>query len=299
MLRDRMTAPTDPDAIRDVNTRYHDVAADEYDTKWGIDFDETGRAQVLGKLRKVLASDRLGPYGDSLEIGAGTGYFRLNLVQDGVIEGATATDISPGMLSTLNDNAERLGLAVKTAPPTPSRCRSPTRPSTWCSATPCCTTCPTCARRSPSSTACCGRRHVRVHGRAVSLGDRSPRCRSARRRSSRPCGGGCCGPPGAAADRQRRRPRRSHAGYRSTCTRLPRPQLTGFARDAGFTKVQVRGEELLANWFGWTNRALEASADPATVPWAGASTRIAATWRCRRLTACCWSGGCRRASSTT
>jgi hypothetical protein len=31
--------------------------------------------------------------------------------------------------------------------------------------------------------------------------------------------------------------------------------------------VKVRGEELLANWFGWTNRTLEASADPETVPY--------------------------------
>jgi len=30
----------------------------------------------------------------------------------------------------------------------------------------------------------------------------------------------------------------------------------------------VRGEELLANWFGWTNRGLEATADPETVPMA-------------------------------
>jgi SAM-dependent methyltransferase len=37
---------------------------------------------------------------------------------------------------------------------------------------------------------------------------------------------------------------------------------------AGFQEVQVRGEELLANWFGWFNRTLEASADPADVPWA-------------------------------
>ena len=29
----------------------------------------------------------------------------------------------------------------------------------------------------------------------------------------------------------------------------------------------MRGEELLANWFGWTNRALEASAVPEDVPW--------------------------------
>ena len=30
----------------------------------------------------------------------------------------------------------------------------------------------------------------------------------------------------------------------------------------------MRGEELLANWFGWANRALEATAEPETVPWA-------------------------------
>ena len=32
--------------------------------------------------------------------------------------------------------------------------------------------------------------------------------------------------------------------------------------------MRVRGEELLANWFGWVNRALEATADPDQVPWA-------------------------------
>ena len=30
----------------------------------------------------------------------------------------------------------------------------------------------------------------------------------------------------------------------------------------------MTGEELLANWFGWTNRTLEATADPRDVPWA-------------------------------
>jgi hypothetical protein len=39
------------------------------------------------------------------------------------------------------------------------------------------------------------------------------------------------------------------------------------AREAGLVDVQVRGEELLANWFGWFNRTLEASAEPADVPW--------------------------------
>ena len=53
-----------------------------------------------------------GPFERSLEIGAGTGYFSLNLMQDGVIGAATCTDISPGMLETLEGNARTLGLDV-------------------------------------------------------------------------------------------------------------------------------------------------------------------------------------------
>jgi SAM-dependent methyltransferase len=44
-------------------------------------------------------------------------------------------------------------------------------------------------------------------------------------------------------------------------------ELEGFARGAGLQDVHVRGEELLANWFGWANRALEATAEPDDVPW--------------------------------
>ena len=43
-------------------------------------------------------------------------------------------------------------------------------------------------------------------------------------------------------------------------------ELSRHARRAGFTDVKVRGEELTANWFGWFNRALEASAEPEDVP---------------------------------
>ena len=43
--------------------------------------------------------------------------------------------------------------------------------------------------------------------------------------------------------------------------------LGAWARDAGFDDVEVRGEELLANWFGWMNRTLEATALPEDVPW--------------------------------
>ena len=79
-----MEALRSADEIRDVNTKYHDVAASSYDSKWGIDFGEVGRGQVLGKLRKLLGSGVDRGYDRSLEIGAGTGYFSLNLLQAGV-----------------------------------------------------------------------------------------------------------------------------------------------------------------------------------------------------------------------
>ena len=99
-----MTAVRTPDDIRDVNTRYHDVAASNYDSKWGIDFGATGQQQVLGKLRKVLGAELDDGYERSLEIGAGTGYFSLNLLQSGVVGQATCTDISPGMVRIRRKN---------------------------------------------------------------------------------------------------------------------------------------------------------------------------------------------------
>ena len=44
-------------------------------------------------------------------------------------------------------------------------------------------------------------------------------------------------------------------------------ELAGLARRAGLANVRVTGEELVANWFGWANRTLEASAEPTQVPW--------------------------------
>ena len=63
-----MQALRTPDEIRDANTRYHDVAAASYDAKWGIDFGESGQAQVLGKLRKLLGSELDRGFERSLEI---------------------------------------------------------------------------------------------------------------------------------------------------------------------------------------------------------------------------------------
>src|SRR6478752_2231597 len=87
--------PLSAEQIRDANTRYHDVAAEHYDAKWGIDFGDTGLEQVTAKVRKALGGAPR-PFARSLEIGCGTGYFTLNLMRAGLIEQATCSDISPG-----------------------------------------------------------------------------------------------------------------------------------------------------------------------------------------------------------
>ncbi|HTU15366.1 MAG TPA: class I SAM-dependent methyltransferase [Solirubrobacterales bacterium] len=102
-----------PEHIKDVNTRYHDAAADSYDAKWGIDFGEIGQHQVALKLKKSLGG-KLETFDQALEIGAGTGYFSLNLASQGLIKNLTATDISPGMLKSLEKTAKTLGVPVKT-----------------------------------------------------------------------------------------------------------------------------------------------------------------------------------------
>src|SRR3954463_5198416 len=96
------------DEIKYVNVRYHDVAASEYDSKWGINYGARGAEQVLAKMRKAMGDDR-GPFTRSLEIGAGTGYFTLNLLLAGVIDEAVSTDISQGMLDQLDRSAAELG----------------------------------------------------------------------------------------------------------------------------------------------------------------------------------------------
>ena len=98
------------ETIRDANVRYHDLAAEHYDSKWGINYGAARPGAGHGKLRKALGHEPR-RYARALEIGAGTGYFSLNLLRAGVIGEAVATDISPGMLSKLERSAAELGLS--------------------------------------------------------------------------------------------------------------------------------------------------------------------------------------------
>jgi ubiquinone/menaquinone biosynthesis C-methylase UbiE len=252
--------------IRDVNTRYHDVAAGHYDSKWGISFGELGREQVLVKVRKALGREP-GHYRHSLEIGAGTGYFTLNLLAAGVVDEATCSDISPGMLSTLRANAQSLGLEIQTECADAERLPFP----------------------SESFDLVLG--HAVLH--------HLPDLHQAFREFERVLAPGgtvlFAGEPSSHGDRLAAVPKRAATALAPLWRRAVRAraapsdentksdtalervvdvhafapgELVRAARDAGLQEARVTGEELLANWFGWANRTLEATAEPDDVPWA-------------------------------
>jgi ubiquinone/menaquinone biosynthesis C-methylase UbiE len=201
-------------------------------------------------------------------IGAGTGYFSLNLVRGGVVGHATCTDISPGMLATLQANADRLGIEVDAV-----SCDAEDLPFEHAS-------------------------FDLVFGHAVLHHlPNLDRAFSEFRRVLRPGGVvAFAGEPSRYGDRIASYPKRAANRLAPAWRALMRAQpaveghsdggaenhqlesqvdvhaftpqdLSRHAKAAGLEDVRVRGEELLANWFGWANRALEATADPDTVPW--------------------------------
>ncbi len=91
---------------------YHDWEAASYDEKWSISYDE--RCQTYAADRFVAVAGTQGwPYGATLEVGAGTGFFTLNLALAGVLKGPLhVTDLSPGMVEAAERNAVEAGLAV-------------------------------------------------------------------------------------------------------------------------------------------------------------------------------------------
>ena len=263
-----MTAPSTAAGIRDVNVRYHDAAAGGYDAKWGIGFEETGRSQVLAKLRKALGADELPTFDRALEIGAGTGYFALNLLLAGVLREAVCTDIAAGMLDVLEGNARHLGLdaVVETQAADAERLPLPDESFDLVFGHAVLHHVPDLPRAFAEL-----RRVLRPGGRLVFAGEPS---RSGDLLAAVPKHGARALAPlwralvGAGAAANGHRHGSDHGIELEVDVHAFAPHdLRGFAAGAGFTDVRVTGEELLASWFGWANRTLEASAVPEEIPW--------------------------------
>jgi len=248
-------APPDPQTvehIKNVNVRYHDAAASSYDAKWGIDYGPTGQAQVRAKLGKALGRWAGRPFGDALEIGAGTGYFSLNLLQLGLIERATATDISSGMLAELGASAGRLGLEVSAVE--------------------------TDAERLPFESDS----FDLVFGHAVLHHIPALELALAEMHRVLRRGGtlAFCGEPSRYGDLFAAAPKRyAHAVapvWRRAVGVPAKPDGGASATRTSTLERQVdvhafapgRLHELLANMYGWILRAWESTADPDRVPWA-------------------------------
>lgn len=90
---------------------YHDWEAGTYDEKWSISFDQRCIDYARDRFAAVAGMDGW-PFGKSLEIGAGTGFFSLNLRQAGVLDEVHVTDISPGMVEVAKRNARGLGFGI-------------------------------------------------------------------------------------------------------------------------------------------------------------------------------------------
>jgi SAM-dependent methyltransferase len=256
--------------IRALNTRYHDVAAENYDTKWGIDFGDLGRNQVTTKLRKALGRAP-GRYPRSLEIGAGTGYFTLNMLRAGLIEEATCSDISPGMLATLQANARRLGLEVRTELADAERLPFPDCSFDLVFGHAVLHHIPDLPRAFAEFA-----RVLRPGGTAVFAGEPSrcgDRLANVPKRGAgalaplwrRAIGARALVPARALAPVVGDGRERTLEGVVDVHAFAP-AELSLLARGAALEDPRVTGEELLANWFGWTNRTLEATAEPADVP---------------------------------
>jgi SAM-dependent methyltransferase len=93
------------------NVLYHDWEAGSYDEKWSISYDERCVTYARDRFAYVAGWPER-PYGRALEIGSGTGFFLLNLMQAGLATAGSVTDISPGMVDVALRNAASLGLDV-------------------------------------------------------------------------------------------------------------------------------------------------------------------------------------------
>ncbi len=91
---------------------YHDWEAGTYDEKWSISFDD--RCTDYARDRFVeLAGWPERPYGRTLEVGCGTGFFSLNLKRARLLNRVDVTDIAPGMVAAAICNARPLGFRIE------------------------------------------------------------------------------------------------------------------------------------------------------------------------------------------
>ena len=93
---------------------YHDWEAESYDDKWSISYDKRCVDYARDLFDATVPTEELRdlPYDRALELGCGSGFFLLNLIQAGVARRGSVTDLSPGMVKVATRNGANLGLEI-------------------------------------------------------------------------------------------------------------------------------------------------------------------------------------------
>jgi ubiquinone/menaquinone biosynthesis C-methylase UbiE len=275
-----LTVVPDPRSmgIKEKQAAYHDWEAATYEDKFAISYDQRCIDYARDRFRKVVpegfAFDRV------LEVGAGTGFFLVNLALAGCFGDdaeLAATDISEGMLEVCASNGREHGLEIATrqgdaeALPYEDDSVDLVIGHAFIHHLPV----PGAALREMHRVLKPGGTLV-IAGEPTELGDRMawvvkratyrafravtavPALTDLRRPSIREAGG-------SAADEVL-------AGLEQEVdlhTFRPR-DVEHLARIAGFEEVTVVTEELTANWLGWAVRTVEGSIRPGVLglPWA-------------------------------
>ncbi len=248
---------------------YHDWEARNYDTKFSISYDQRCIDYARDRFRKVVPEGA--GFGQVLEVGAGTGFFLINLALAGCVDGATlhATDLSEVMLEVCRRNGEEHGLQIATrqgdaeALPYADASFDLVIGHAFIHHLPV----PGAALQEMARVLTPGGTLV-IAGEPTELGDKlSWMVKNATWRSFR----AVTAVPGLNS---LRKPSITDAGGTATDEVLARLEhevdlhtfrpkdVEKMARLAGLTEVSVVTEELVANWVGWSVRTIEGAVRP-------------------------------------
>lgn len=255
--------------VKDKQRAYHDFESRTYEDKFSISYDERCITYADERFRKVVAESER--FARVLEVGAGTGFFLVNLALAGRLDGAElhATDISPGMLEVCEANANAHGLSVATragdaeALPYDDGAFDLVIGHAFLHHLPV----PALALREMHRVLAPGGTLV-IAGEPTELGDRIAGV--VKRAAWRSLRVATALPP----LRSLRRPSLAERGASAEDRALAalelevdlhtfRPRdVARMAELAGLTEVRVVTEELTANWLGWAARTIEGSVRP-------------------------------------
>ena len=269
-----MAAPATAHEILDVNRRYHDVAARRLRRQVGHRLRRGRPGAGARQAHQAARPDARARTRARSRSARAPATSRSTSSTPGVVEHATCTDISPGMLETLEANARKLGREVETA-----ACDAAELP--FHDASFDLVLGHAVLHHLPDARAlvrgvrarAAPRRDAVLRRRALAPGRPHRRLAEARRHARRAAvaAGGAGAARAFASNGGPPSPDDAEHALESVVDvhAFDPGDLQRLMQGAGFADTRVQGEELLANWFGWFNRTLEASAnhDDIPMPW--------------------------------